>query len=400
MASLRKAGVLIDEVFFVYDSSGNPVTGLVDGNFTKVAYKNGNVNALTYVISEIGSGAYVAIATPTTTGDWTLHWTNATYNVRGWKADYQVTTDGPLVLADILNITTLRDKVTRGGRIMPASGAHGFIVAVYDIAGNPVTGLTSADFTVKFIRDDASIYTISFTCSPCTPINGYYMLSVDMGALVTAGGVANYVAKIAQASNSYEWNFEFDIVGNVTIAPTAAQVRAEMDANSTKLAHLQADLTATPPTAVQVRTEMDANSTKLAELDGPISGVKGAVWEELRSGHTTAGSMGEAAQDHYQALVLLLVDKAGNADRYTAAFFKNGALVQSSIASVTIEVIKAADGTDLVASTSMTVIGSTGQYRYTETVNRVSKGAAYTAKVGATIGGVPMSWTRPVGRDS
>lgn len=128
--------------------------------------------------------------------------------------------------------------------------------------------------------------------------------------------------------------------------------------------------------------------------------VENTVWDAVRADHADAGSMGEAARDRYQALVLLLIDKAASTDRYTVAFFRDGELVESGVADVTLEVIAAADGSDLIAETAMTQIGSSAYYKYSEPTNRVTKGAAYTAKVNATVDGVAMSWTRPVGRDS
>jgi antitoxin component HigA of HigAB toxin-antitoxin module len=63
---------------------------------------------------------------------------------------------------------------------------------------------------------------------------------------------------------------------NTVTPPTVAQIRQEMDANSTKLANLDVAVstrlaTASVPTVVQIRQEMDANSTKLANLNATIS---------------------------------------------------------------------------------------------------------------------------------
>lgn len=64
-----------------------------------------------------------------------------------------------------------------------------------------------------------------------------------------------------------------------TTPPTVAQIRTEMDTNSTKLANLDATVSSrlatsgytVPPTVIQIRTEMDTNSTKLANLDVAVS---------------------------------------------------------------------------------------------------------------------------------
>lgn len=78
-------------------------------------------------------------------------------------------------------------------------------------------------------------------------------------------------------------------------APTEASIAADIQTRSTfsggAVASVTAPVTAgtvsdktgyslsvTPPTAAQVRTEMDSNSTKLANLDASVSGIPAAVW--------------------------------------------------------------------------------------------------------------------------
>jgi hypothetical protein len=102
----------------------------------------------------------------------------------------------------------------------------------------------------------------------------------------------------------------------------------------------------------------------------------------------------------YQAKVDVVDDDGGTNDRYVTAWYKNSQPITSGITSPTIQVIKASDGTDLVASTAMTQIGSTGLYRKDEGTNRLVDGAAYMAKVQATIDGATRTWYQPVGRDS
>lgn len=104
--------------------------------------------------------------------------------------------------------------------------------------------------------------------------------------------------------------------------------------------------------------------------------------------------------DIYTAKVTLTDDNTGTNDRYVAVWFKNGVPIGSGITSPTIQVVKASDGSDLVASTAMTQIGTTGAYRYNEGTNRVVDGAAYFAKITASIDGSTRSWEQPVSRDS
>lgn len=101
----------------------------------------------------------------------------------------------------------------------------------------------------------------------------------------------------------------------------------------------------------------------------------------------------------YQAKVALVDDNGGTADRYVVSWYKNGNLLTSGITSPTIQVIKAADASDLVASTAMTEIAS-ASYRYVEATDRIVAGVAYIAIVAATIDGSTRSFRQPVGRDS
>jgi len=107
-----------------------------------------------------------------------------------------------------------------------------------------------------------------------------------------------------------------------------------------------------------------------------------------------------ADMDTYQAKVVLIDDDSGATDLYLVTFFKNGEPVTTGITSPTIQVIKASDGTDLIASGALTEIGSSGMYKKAETTNRVVDGSGYIAKVQATIVSATRTWLQPIGRDS
>lgn len=103
----------------------------------------------------------------------------------------------------------------------------------------------------------------------------------------------------------------------------------------------------------------------------------------------------------YGAWVSLVDDNGGTSDRYSVTFSKNGKDLTSGITSPTIQVIKDADGTDLIASTALTQIGSTGLYRHTETTGRIVSGAGYHVIVTATIDGATRTIRRNLmGRDT
>lgn len=96
----------------------------------------------------------------------------------------------------------------------------------------------------------------------------------------------------------------------------------------------------------------------------------------------------------------IALTKASSTDEYTATWFKNGVRVTSGITSPTVQVVKRSDGADLVASTSMTQIGTTGSYKYDEGTNRMVAGEAYIALATASIDASTRSFSRVIGRDS
>lgn len=103
----------------------------------------------------------------------------------------------------------------------------------------------------------------------------------------------------------------------------------------------------------------------------------------------------------YGARVWMVDDDAGTTDRYMVVFMKNGQPITTGITSPEIQVIKASDGTDLIGAVALTQIASTGMYRHDATTTaRVTSGAAYIAKITATIDGATRTVFQPVGRDS
>lgn len=108
-----------------------------------------------------------------------------------------------------------------------------------------------------------------------------------------------------------------------------------------------------------------------------------------------------ADTDTYQAKVILLDDEDNSVDRYAVSWFKNGQPINAGITVPKIQVVKVADGSDLVAETAMTQIAALGRYRYTASAaERITSGLAYLAIVTATIDGSTRSWDQYVGRDS
>lgn len=101
--------------------------------------------------------------------------------------------------------------------------------------------------------------------------------------------------------------------------------------------------------------------------------------------------------DTYQADIRVFKD--ATTDYYEVVYKKNSHPITSGITLPTIQVIKASDGSDLVASTALTQIAATGYYKKDEATNRVSFGNRYIVVVTATIDGSTRTMAVGVGRD-
>lgn len=132
--------------------------------------------------------------------------------------------------------------------------------------------------------------------------------------------------------------------------------------------------------------------------------IADAVHDEQLSGHQSAGSAGkslsDAAADIYVAQLEFNRDSVNERDEYSVTWFKNGVAVTSGITSPTIQVVSRSDGTDLIGSTAMAQVGSTGSYKYDESDDRTELGESYLVLVGATIDGSPRTWRKWISRDT
>lgn len=91
---IQKSKIAYDE-FIVLDESDNPITGLLDSDFTKKLYdpddnEVGNISGEEPVpITEIGSGLYRTSFTPNKLGNWILLVYNSNYFPYGKGANYK-----------------------------------------------------------------------------------------------------------------------------------------------------------------------------------------------------------------------------------------------------------------------------------------------------------------------
>lgn len=125
--------------------------------------------------------------------------------------------------------------------------------------------------------------------------------------------------------------------------------------------------------------------------------------QEVKVASVAANAIADAAvaadMDSYAAKIWVIKEST-TTDHYAVRWFKNGTPITSGITSPTIQVIKGSDGTDLIASTALTEIGSTHRFKKDESTNKMVAGAIYFAVVSATIDGATRTWDQQVGRDS
>lgn len=153
--------------------------------------------------------------------------------------------------------------------------------------------------------------------------------------------------------------------------------------------------------AITTRATPAQVATELATYDGPTNAemeartLPSASYAEPGDEMTLADS-----EDVYPADIGFTIDDSNSRDEYTVVWFRNGAPVTSGITVPTIQAIKRANGTDLIPSSVMTQIGSTGAYKYDAvTTERTTAGEAVVVVVSATINAATRTWRKVVTRD-
>lgn len=118
---------------------------------------------------------------------------------------------------------------------------------------------------------------------------------------------------------------------------------------------------------------------------------------------TMVGSVGDIYTEVVSTLLYtasISMIKDATTDEYTIQWFRNGIPLTSGITSPTIQVIKRSDGSNLIASTALTQIGSTGAYKYDATTTaRLASGDSAVVVVTATIDSASRVWRKPIGKD-
>ena len=85
-------------------------------------------------------------------------------------------------------------------------------------------------------------------------------------------------------------------------------------------------------------------------------------------------------------------------DEFTVFWFKDN--VFASGTSCFLQVIKRSDGTNQIATTAMSNVGSYGFFKHDETASRLDYGQAYLAKVSGVVDGVNRQFYKVIYKDS
>jgi len=204
-----------------------------------------------------------------------------------------------------------------------------------------------------------------------------------------------------------------------TVDAVVDGIAADVDAIATDVAGLDG---AAIPTVEQVQTglataagqvtadgKLDAIQAKTDNIPASPAATGDAMTlapNAITAATIATGAIADAALaadlDSYGARVEIIDDDGAEtpADRYCVTWLRNMEMLTTGVTEPKIQVVKLADGTDLVAETDLTAVGSTGAYQYAETTNRIVDGAAYMVLVTATIAASTRTWPHFIGRDS
>lgn len=289
----------------------------------------------------------------------TADWTPATGDTKIIKAGANAanTTNNPAAIAGTGSVAW---KLTLTATELTAERAQ---IQIVDSATKAVedqffTVYTYGNASAKFPVDFSDLVRLGLTALP-------------NAAAEAAGGLYTRGTGAGQVNQPANGTLDSNVVRNAGTAITAASGIQEVKVASVAANALTATAIATDAFATAKFPDGFLTSAKLAtDMDG------------------------------YTGKLSIVDDDTGTTDRWVMVWYKNGIPLTAGITSPTIQVVKMSDGTDLVASTAMTQVGSTPFFKKDEVTNRIVNGAAYGAICAATIGGASRTWPQIIGRPS
>lgn len=232
---------------------------------------------------------------------------------------------------------------------------------------------------------------------------GDYILIVAGTGIGQTRAITDYNGTTKVATISPNWVTTPNTTSTFVIIP-ASQATASSDVNVATWGGVAVNALDDGDVPVNVKQWLGAAVNALIEGNAPAN-VQAMAADVITAAAIAGDAINDAELgpnlDVYQGMINMIDDDGGVTDRWIICWFKNGAPVTAGITTPTIRVVKASDGSDLIAAgTVMTQIGTTGAYTYAEAVNRIVDGVAYFVECKATIDGQLRESRRPIGRDS
>ena len=391
---------------------GAPVGASISADIATV---DGNVDAILVDTAEIGTAGAGLTAVPWNAA-WdaevesevddalvakNLHYVAHTALPTNWSTDitansaldyiaddgtavYDRTTDSLQAISDSGGGGLTQQQVRDAMKLAPTGGAPtaGSVDQHLDDLETGVTVTTNSDKTgYSLVVDQA----VNMTKVNGVAVTGPNDLKADVSGLSTFDAGVDTVTLAATTHTG-------------AVIPTVSTLTGHTPQTGDSFARLGAPAGASVSADIAtVDTNVDAILVDTAEI-----GVAGAGLTAVTAatvGDKTGYSLA-ATEDVYHADIELTIDQANTRDEYTATWFKNGQRVTSGVTVPTIQVIRRSDGLDLVASTAMTQIGTTGSYKHDETSNRTTAGEAVLVIVSATIDASTRTFAKVASRDS
>lgn len=308
---------------------------------------------------------------------------------------------------DVETIKT--NPVVNGGTVtFPTGATLASTTNITSASGVAVTSLAANSVTASALANDA----VSEIANGMTTSVGWLALVQDVGAVQdTAGSIVDRLGAFsASGVNTVLGFFQALFRKNATL-PSDIGGTFDPTTDSVEAIRERADAIA-PLDAAGVRTAVGLASanldTQLVTIDTVVDSVLARTDVATSTRLASSGNAGTGGvllgdeEDVYPADIQCTIDDTNDRDEYTVQWFRNGAPVVSGITVPLIQVVKRADGTDLIASTAMTQVGSTGAYKYDAATEaeRNTAGEAVLVQVSATINGSTRTWRKLITRDS
>lgn len=238
-------------------------------------------------------------------------------------------------------------------------------------AVTPLAGIGSMN--VKLSQNGGSLVSRASGAAPAHDADGYYLVALDASDTGAAGAL------------------------RVCASDTATHLPVWRDFVVVPADVYDAILAGTTPLPVDV-----ARWAGVAAVPGAIPAVVAGRAGGMPLLDASGGVALAASETIYPAEIQLTIDAANARDEYTVTWFANGNVLTSGVASPTLEVVRRADASTLIAPTAMADVGASGACKYdaVSAGQRLVAGEVAIVTVRATIDGSPRTWRRLISRDS